>query len=114
MEQDEIIPMPIAHAEGRFTTKDKTLIPQLIKNGQLLFCYCDNLGNITDKFPINPNGSLINIAGITNKKGNVLAMMPHPERATWMYQIPEQHKNGEKVAPGAKIFESIKEYLKWM
>lgn len=112
IEKDEIIPIPIAHAEGRFTTKDKILIQQLIANDQLLFRYCDELGNIADKFPINPNGSLINIAGVCNKKGNVLAMMPHPERATWMRQVPELHKRGEEGGPGRKIFESIKEYLK--
>ena len=67
---------------------------------------------IKDKFPVNPNGSLIGIAGICNKKGNVLAMMPHPERAAWMRQVPEMHFDGEKKGPGGKIFESIREYLK--
>lgn len=112
MEQDEIIDIPIAHAEGRFTTKDKVLIQQLIANDQLLFRYCDETGRMIDKFPINPNGSLINIAGICNKKGNVLAMMPHPERAAWMGQVPNLHFRGEEKGPGSKIFDSIKEYLK--
>ena len=112
MKQDEIISIPIAHGEGRFTTKDKVLIQELLANEQLLFRYCDDIGNIADKFPINPNGSLINIAGICNKKGNVLAMMPHPERASWMHQVPELHRKGEESGPGRKIFESIKEYLK--
>lgn len=112
MDKDEIIDIPIAHAEGRFTTKDKVLIQHLIRNDQLLFRYCDELGNIKDKFPINPNGSLINMAGVCNKKGNVLAMMPHPERASWMRQVPEMHNRGEESGPGRKIFESIKEYLK--
>ena len=110
--ENEIMPIPIAHAEGRFTTKDQVLIQQLLQNEQLLFRYCDDLGNIADKFPINPNGSLINIAGITNKKGNVLAMMPHPERASWMHQVPGRHILGEDAGPGRKIFESIKLYLK--
>lgn len=112
MEKDEVMQIPIAHAEGRFITKDKALMQALIKNDQLLFRYCDSAGNIRDKFPINPNGSMINIAGVTNKKGNVLAMMPHPERSTWMYQVPNLHFNGEELGPGSKIFESIKEYLK--
>ncbi len=112
MDKDEIIPIPIAHAEGRFTTKDKALIQELIKNDQLLFRYCDDIGNIADKFPVNPNGSMINIAGVCNKKGNVLAMMPHPERTAWMRQVPGMHTDGEAKGPGAKIFESIKEYLK--
>lgn len=112
MQENEIMPIPIAHGEGRFTTKDKALISNLITNDQLLFRYCDDLGNIADKFPINPNGSLINIAGIVNKKGNVLAMMPHPERAAWMRQVPGLHKKGEEDGPGSRIFQSIKEYLK--
>jgi len=112
MDKDEIIPIPIAHGEGRFATKDKALVQHLIANDQLLFRYCDELGNIADKFPANPNGSLINIAGVCNKKGNVLAMMPHPERASWMRQVPEMHNLGEGKGPGSKIFESIKEYLK--
>lgn len=112
MEQDEIISIPIAHAEGRFVTKDKVLIQKLIANDQLLFRYCDALGNIADRFPINPNGSLINMAGVCNEKGTVLAMMPHPERASWMHQIPGMHFKGEEKGPGRKIFESIREYLK--
>ena len=110
--KDEVIPIPIAHGEGRFTTKDKVLIQELIRDELLLFRYCDILGNIADKFPVNPNGSLINIAGVCNKKGNVLAMMPHPERASWMHQVPEVHFKGEESGPGIKIFESIREYLK--
>jgi len=112
MRKGEVIPIPVAHAEGRFTTKDKMLIQELIKNGQLLFRYCDELGNIADRFPVNPNGSMINIAGVCNKKGNVLAMMPHPERASWMRQVPGMHFKGEEAGPGSKVFESIKEYLK--
>ncbi|MFH2028612.1 MAG: phosphoribosylformylglycinamidine synthase I [Nanoarchaeota archaeon] len=112
MEKDEVIPIPIAHAEGRFTTIDKNLMHELLKNEQLLFRYCDSDGKFIDKFPVNPNGSMINIAGIVNKKGNILAMMPHPERASWMRQVPGQHIMGEKSGPGAKIFESIKEFLK--
>ncbi len=108
---EEVIPIPIAHAEGRFITKDKNLIAELIKNNQLLFQYCDEFGNVIGKFPINPNGSVNNIAGITNKQGNVLAMMPHPERACWQHQVPNMNSKGEDAASGRKIFASIKEYL---
>jgi len=112
MEPDEIIKIPIAHGEGRFTTKDQNLVPQLLQHDQLQFRYCDSAGNFANNFPINPNGSMINIAGIVNKEGNVLAMMPHPERAAWQRQVPEEHKDGELAGPGRKIFESIKRYLK--
>ncbi|HLC95782.1 MAG TPA: phosphoribosylformylglycinamidine synthase I [Candidatus Nanoarchaeia archaeon] len=112
MEDDEVLSIPVAHGEGRFTTKDTALVNELIDHDQLLFRYCDAAGKIIDKFPVNPNGSMINIAGICNKQGNVLAMMPHPERATWQRQVPTYHEEGDGPGPGIKIFESIKEYLK--
>lgn len=111
-DENDVLPIPIAHGEGRFTTIEKDLLKNLQANDQIMFRYCDKEGNVEDKFPINPNGSMLNIAGIANKKGNVLAMMPHPERASWQHQVPEQHSGGEKPALGLKIFESMKEYLK--
>ncbi|MBW2980886.1 phosphoribosylformylglycinamidine synthase I [Candidatus Woesearchaeota archaeon] len=111
-DENDVLPIPIAHGEGRFATIDKGLLGDLKKNGQIMFRYCDKEGNVDDKFPINPNGSVDNIAGICNKEGNVLAMMPHPERASWLHQVPEKHQGGEKAALGLKIFESMKEYIK--
>lgn len=70
--------IPIAHGEGRFHASEDTL-KSLQENDQILFSYCDASGNIDDAS--NPNGSLLNIAGITNKSKNVFGMMPHPERA---------------------------------
>lgn len=106
----EIMPIPIAHGEGRFVTKYPKLVEELEKNGQVLFKYCDERGGIADKYPINPNGAVSNIAGIINKKGNVLAMMPHPERANWMRQVPGHISEGESPGPGRKIFESMRDY----
>jgi len=70
--------IPIAHGEGRYFGSEK-IIASLIKNDQILFKYCDERGNICDHS--NPNGSMLNIAGICNKERNVFGMMPHPERA---------------------------------
>jgi len=70
--------IPIAHGEGRFHASEATL-KSLQDNDQILFKYCDDQGNINEAS--NPNGSLLNIAGITNKTKNVFGMMPHPERA---------------------------------
>jgi phosphoribosylformylglycinamidine synthase len=76
--KDEVIKIPIAHADGRyFDTKEN--IKKLWENDQVIFQYCDENGNITAES--NPNGSLDNIAGISNKAKNVFGMMPHPERA---------------------------------
>ncbi|MFA6705136.1 MAG: phosphoribosylformylglycinamidine synthase subunit PurQ [Bacteroidales bacterium] len=71
--------IPIAHGEGRFFADEETL-KRLNDNDQILFRYCDEKGNITPES--NPNGSLENIAGITNKTRNVFGMMPHPERGS--------------------------------
>ena len=70
--------IPIAHGEGRFHASEATL-KSLQDNDQILFSYCDESGNANEAS--NPNGSLLNIAGITNKSKNVFGMMPHPERA---------------------------------
>ncbi|MDB7361521.1 phosphoribosylformylglycinamidine synthase subunit PurQ [Enterococcus faecium] len=68
-EADEIISLPVAHGEGNYFCDEETL-EELKENNQIVFTYNDNI-----------NGSVENIAGITNKAGNVLGMMPHPERA---------------------------------
>ena len=70
--------IPIAHGEGNYFT-DAATLADLERNGQILFRYCDEKGNITPES--NPNGALGNIAGVCNKGKNVFGMMPHPERA---------------------------------
>ncbi|WP_232697607.1 phosphoribosylformylglycinamidine synthase subunit PurQ [Brevibacillus daliensis] len=86
-EQDEVIQIPIAHGEGNYYCEEETLA-RLTANNQIVFRYEGE----------NPNGSLDNIAGITNERGNVLGMMPHPERAVheWMTS-----------ADGRRMFTSI-------
>lgn len=74
-----ILSIPVAHGEGRFVIPP-ALLTEMQENGLNVFQYCDKKGNIIDEFPINPNGSVNNIAAISNKAGNVMAMMPHPER----------------------------------
>jgi phosphoribosylformylglycinamidine synthase I len=71
--------VPIAHGEGKYFADVETL-KKLNENGQILFRYCDETGNISDAS--NPNGALENIAGICNASRNVFGMMPHPERAS--------------------------------
>jgi phosphoribosylformylglycinamidine synthase subunit PurQ / glutaminase len=109
-DKNEILFVPIAHGEGRFTTKDRSLIKKLEKNKQIIFKYCDEKGKIQNKFPINPNGAINNIAAISNKEGNVMAIMPHPERASYKWQVPNSIKNNEKTNV-IKVFESMKEYI---
>lgn len=77
-QKGQVITLPIAHGEGCYYAEPDT-IKALEYNNQVLFRYCDSKGQPTES--ANPNGSLNNIAGICNRAGNVLGMMPHPERA---------------------------------
>ena len=89
-----ILHVPIAHGEGRFIMTP-ALLQEIKIQGLNVFQYCDTQGNIIDRFPVNPNGSMDNIAAISNKAGNVMAMMPHPERTL----------NGDA------IFNSVRDYI---
>ena len=77
-EGNRIFKLPVAHGEGRYYADDATL-DQLEQNNQVLLRYCDEQGALTAE--ANPNGSVRNIACITNAERNVFGMMPHPERA---------------------------------
>lgn len=74
----QVLKIPISHYEGNYYADEATL-RQLEMGNQIVFRYSTETGEITEE--ANPNGSLHNIAGIVNKEGNVLGMMPHPERA---------------------------------
>lgn len=74
-----VLELPIANAEGNYTI-DADGLARLEDSGQVVFRYCDPSGSVSAE--TNPNGSVGNIAGISNKSGNVLGMMPHPERAS--------------------------------
>jgi phosphoribosylformylglycinamidine synthase subunit PurQ / glutaminase len=91
-QEGERIRIPIAHQEGNYYCDEKTLA-ELEENGQIVFRYADE----------NPNGSVQNIAGICNRKGNVLGMMPHPERAIHEWMGSED---------GRRLFQSMLKYGK--
>ncbi len=76
--KEEVLKIPIAHADGRYHI-DKEGLATLWDNDQVVFQYCNADGNVTND--ANPNGSIDNIAGVSNKNKNVFGMMPHPERA---------------------------------
>ena len=96
-QEGQILQVPISHGEGNYYADAGTL-DMLEREGRVLFRYCDDSGDATDE--ANPNGSANNIAGIINEAGNVLGMMPHPERCC------EEILGG---ADGALIFQSIAE-----
>jgi phosphoribosylformylglycinamidine synthase subunit PurQ / glutaminase len=89
-ENKEVIQIPVAHGEGNFFC-DQDQLEKLQQNNQIVFTYANE----------NPNGSVADIAGITNEKGNVLGMMPHPERAMDTLLGSED---------GKKLFQSIVKY----
>ena len=90
-----LLKIPIAHGEGNYFADPATL-KRVKENNQILFRYCDEEGRVTDESY--PNGSLDSIAGICNEKGNVMGMMPHPERAS-------EEELG--AVDGRKIWEAI-------
>jgi len=77
--KNQILKIPIAHNEGNYYINEEGL-RELKRSSQIVFRYCSREGKTTSEF--NPNGAIDNIAGIINKKGNVLGMMPHPERSS--------------------------------
>jgi phosphoribosylformylglycinamidine synthase I len=77
--EGEVLEVPIAHGEGNYIADEDTL-KQLEDQNRIVFRYCDRAGNITEE--ANPNGSMSNIAGIINEGGNVIGLMPHPERCS--------------------------------
>ncbi len=95
----QVLQMPVAHGEGNYVAPD-AMLDELERSGRVIFRYCDAAGQIDEK--ANPNGAALNIAGICNETGNIVGLMPHPERAA------------EAVlgsADGRLIFESIIAYL---
>ena len=76
-ERGELVKMPIGHMEGNYTASPETLAA-LERDGLVVFRYCDPQGRVTDE--ANPNGAIANIAGIRNAEGNVVGLMPHPDR----------------------------------
>ena len=96
--ENQVVRMPIAHAEGNYYVDQETYT-HLQKNNKIVFRYTGSDGKPVDE--VNPNGSIGNIAGVCNEKGNVLGMMPHPERC------------GEEILGGTDgyiLFESMVYY----
>ncbi len=119
----DMIHIPVAHGEGRFYC-DQKILKKLKHNNQIVFRYCNAKGQKAKGFyPFNPNGALEDIAGICDKSGRLMGMMPHPERAIYLINDPEFHlkkeiaKNkGEKlpkfINSNLKIFKNAVEYFK--
>jgi phosphoribosylformylglycinamidine synthase len=114
----KVLRIPIGHGEGRFLfakEKKAKYLEKLCENDQLVLRYCNKNGApANDEFPINPNGSFHDIAGICNPQGTVFGLMPHPERAFYGWQLPDWTKTEtmSMFGDGKLVFQSMVEYLK--
>ena len=88
LKSDAVVPLPMAHGEGRFETADPDVLRAIESEGLALFRYVAADGSPARGYPDDPNGAVLQAAGITNRAGNVLAFMPHPERAAVLKHVP--------------------------
>lgn len=103
---DELITCPIAHGEGNFQTSDPALPDHLVSADQIALTYVHPDGSpARGEYPCNPNGSLLDIAGICNPRGNVLGLMPHPENHIHPWQHP-LHTRGVRGGSGLALFQN--------
>lgn len=102
----EIITCPIAHGEGNFQTTGHLATEQIA----ISYIHADG-SHANGEYPINPNGSILDIAGICNPRGNVLGLMPHPENHIHGWQHPH-HTRDETGGSGLKLFENGVQYAK--
>ncbi len=108
----ESITCPIAHGEGNFQTDELFPLSSFIEQDQIALAYVHADGlPASREYPINPNGSILNIAGICNTQGNVLGLMPHPENHIYSWQHP-RHTRGETSGSGLKLFENGVKYAR--
>ncbi len=112
---DEILNLAVNHGEGKFFATDKT-IKKIEDEKQIAFRYVDDNGKPTQKYPQNPNGSTLAIAGVTDPTGRILGLMPHPEKFVDITQHPNWrrfNKSARLVKPhGAIVFESMIRFAK--
>jgi phosphoribosylformylglycinamidine synthase I len=105
------IELPIAHGEGQFVLADDAMLAQLQKSGQVPLVYSSPTGGDV-VYPGNPNGSIGNIAGVCNARGNVFGLMPHPERYVSALQHPQRRSTNDGEGDGLLIFKNAYEYAR--
>ena len=107
---DELITCPIAHGEGNFVLGDPNDLQRLRDCDQIALAYTSDTGlPANGEYPLNPNGSMGDIAGVCNPRGNVLGLMPHPEDHVFAYQHPRWSR-GERGRLGLKLFDNGVKY----
>jgi phosphoribosylformylglycinamidine synthase len=107
---NKIFQVPVAHLEGKVKFMDDNILDEVLNNDQVIFKYTDINGN-NSGYPWNPNGSVMDIASLSNKYGNVIGLMPHPERVYYNYQLMNDNIYHEK-GTGEYFFKSLYDYTK--
>jgi phosphoribosylformylglycinamidine synthase len=107
----DVITLPVAHGEGKFIPLNDKLLKELNKNSQIVFRYSTKSGTIPE-YPLAPNGSVEQIAGICNTKGNVFGLMPHPERYIFALQHPVKEGFDGEYGWGKVIFQNAVNFSK--
>ena len=111
IERDREVYLPVAHAEGKVVTKDESTLERLKLQEHVAFKYVDKNGE-EGGYPVNPNGSVDSIAGLTDGTGRVLGLMPHPERHVRPTQHPHWSRLKDKTDPdGMTIFNNAVKYV---
>jgi len=111
LEPERQIYLPVAHGEGKVVTRDDETLARLQSDGYVAFKYVDANGQ-EGPYPVNPNGSAASIAGLTDRTGRVLGLMPHPERFVRRTHHPHWSRLGEDLDPdGIKIFRNAVKYV---
>ena len=105
IEKKRVMMFPSAHAEGKLLSMDSDLVDKLEDNDQIVFRYVSEEGET--KYPWNPNGSKSDVAGICNPTGNVMGMMPHPERSLTPYNHPDWTRKCKKEGDGLAVFQAV-------
>jgi phosphoribosylformylglycinamidine synthase I len=108
--EDEIIWCPVAHGEGKFFAKE-TVLSRIEKGNLVAFRYVNEKGNVTQKYPDNPNGALNAIAGVTDETGRVLGLMPHPECFVRVEQHPNWRRGNIKKPQGLPLFINMVKFV---
>jgi phosphoribosylformylglycinamidine synthase len=103
--------LPVGHGEGRLVAPTDTLAAIEATN-QIALQYVDEHGAPTMHYPSNPNGSAHAIAALTNKQGNVLGIMPHPDRAHLPQLHPDWRRSGRAEGDGLRLFRNMVDYVK--
>lgn len=110
--------LPLRHAEGKLVVKDLSVVREIVNRKLICLKYCDEKGNPTQVYPMNPNGSFLSCAGLTNPNGQIIGLMPHPEAYLSVYNHPNwgaKLRLNSKISldgEGVQLFKNIVQQIK--